>query len=332
MRYSPFKSAFLATTLTTGLLACSTNPTPSSSPNATNTKFVAITQIVEHPALDATREGVKAELAAAGLIVGKNLKLEWQSAQGSPATAAQIASKFVGERPDVIVAIATASAQAVAATTKEIPLIFSAVTDPLGAKLVPNLEKPGGTITGVSALTPIARHLDLIAQITPQAKRIGVLYNAGEPNSLTLLKLLKTEAPKRGMTLVEATVSRSSEVATAARSLVGKVDAVYIPTDNTVVSALESAIQVSIENKLPLYAADTDSVQRGAMAALGYNYYEVGRQTGKLVLQVLNGQKPGDLPVESAKRIELYINLRSAQAMGVTVPDQVQKKADKVFN
>lgn len=330
------KSVTLAATLVATLLGCTSHPA-SQAPNnqtplhQTPTKFVAITQIVEHPALDATRDGVKAELAAAGFTEGKNLKLEWQSAQGSPTTATQIANKFVGDKPDVIVAIATPSAQAVVAIARNIPVIFTAVTDPLGAKLVTNLEKPGGTVTGVSALTPIDKHLDLIAKITPKAKRIGVLYNAGEANSLTLLKLLKQEAPKRGMTLVEATVARSSDVATAARSLVGKVDAIYIPTDNTVVSALESVIQVGTENKLPIYAGDSDSVKRGALAALGYNYYEVGRQTGQIVLQVLNGEKPGNIPVESAKKNEFYLNLKSAKQMGVSISETVKAEADRVI-
>ncbi|MGE5655739.1 MAG: ABC transporter substrate-binding protein [Actinomycetota bacterium] len=333
---SSLKSVTLAATLVATLLGCTSHPA-SQAPNnqtplhQTPTKFVAITQIVEHPALDATRDGVKAELAAAGFTEGKNLKLEWQSAQGSPTTATQIANKFVGDKPDVIVAIATPSAQAVVAIARNIPIIFTAVTDPLGAKLVTNLDKPGGTVTGVSALTPIDKHLDLIAKITPKAKRIGVLYNAGEANSLTLLKLLKQEAPKRGMTLVEATVARSSDVATAARSLVGKADAIYIPTDNTVVSALESVIQVGIENKLPIYAGDSDSVKRGALAALGYNYYEVGRQTGKIVLQVLNGEKPGNIPVESAKKNEFYLNLKSAQKMGVSISETVKAEADRVI-
>lgn len=336
MMHSPLKSATIATTLAATLFGCSAGSSPQATQNQTPqnqtaTKFVAITQIVEHPALDATREGVKAELAAAGFTEGKNLKLEWQSAQGSPATAAQIASKFAGEKPDVIVAIATPSAQAAVAVAKEIPVIFTAVTDPLGAKLVTNLEKPGGTVTGVSALTPIDKHLDLIAKIIPSAKRIGVLYNGGEANSLTLLKILKKEAPKRGMTIVEATVARSSDVVTAARSLVGKADAIYIPTDNTVVSALESVIQVGIENKLPVFSGDTDSVKRGTIASLGYNYYDVGRQTGKLVLQVFNGKNPGNIPVETAKKIELYVNLKSAQAMGITIPESVKSLADKVI-
>ncbi|HEY9636139.1 MAG TPA: ABC transporter substrate-binding protein [Coleofasciculaceae cyanobacterium] len=333
------KSAMVATVVIATTMAChSSQPTsqgvsqrPSTSSESTSNKFVAVTQIVEHPALNATRDGVKAELEAAGYKVDKNLKWEWQSAQGQPATATQIASQFVGKKPDVMVAISTPSAQAVVSATRDIPVVFTAVTDPLGAKLVPNMNKPGGLVTGVQAIAPIGKHLDLISKIIPKAKRIGVLYNAGEPNAVTLVNLLKREAPVRGINLVEATVVSSGEVATAARSLVGKADVIYVPTDNTVVSALESVIQVGRENKLPVFSGDNDSVARGAIASLSYNYFDVGRQTGQVVVRILNKEKPGDIAVEPAKKLELHVNPKSAEAMGVKIPESVLKDAAKVI-
>ncbi|WP_204104131.1 MULTISPECIES: ABC transporter substrate-binding protein [Spirulina sp. CCY15215] len=328
------KSAFITTLLATTLLGCGQSPESTdtkSSESKTTEKFVAITQIVEHPALDATREGVKDELAEAGLKEGENLKWEWESAQGNPSTAAQIASKFVGDRPDVIVAIATPSAQAIISATKEIPVIFTAVTDPIGAKLVENLEKPGELVTGVTDLSPIGEQLDLIKEITPEVKRVGVLYSAGESNSVSLVELLKKEAISRNLEIVEATAAQSSNVATAAQSLIGKVDVIYVPTDNTIVSALEAAIQVATENKIPLYAGDTDSVERGAIAALSFNYYDVGRQTGKIVLEVLEGKKPGDIPVQSVEKLQLFVNLKAAEAMGVEIPESVKSRAEKVI-
>jgi putative tryptophan/tyrosine transport system substrate-binding protein len=293
---------------------------------AADKKTVAITQIVEHPALDACRKGVEEELKAQGLDVTWN----YESAQGNPGTAAQIARKFVGEAPDAIVAISTPSAQTVVAATKDIPVIFTAVTDPVGAKLVADPKKPGGNVTGMTDLSPIAQHLDLIARITPNAKRIGVIYNPGEANSVTLVGLVKEHAPARGMTIVEAAAPRSNDVLAAARSLVGKVDAVYVPTDNTVVSALEGVIKTGIENKLPIYAGDTDSVPRGAIAALGFNYYDVGRQTGQIVARVLKGEKPGDIAVEGIEKTELAVNPKSAEAMGVTIPADVIAEAKTV--
>lgn len=331
MFYFSLRSTVITTILMAGLWGCNSGQSPQTSNSTTAQKYVAVTQIVEHPALDATRQGVQDELEAAGLKAGENLKWEWESAQGNPTTAAQIANKFVGENPDLIVAISTPSAQAAVATARSIPVIFTAITDPLAAKLVSNLEKPGGLVTGVMDFAPVAQHLDLITEISPQTKRIGVLYNPGEANSVSLVNLLKTETQKRGLTLVEAPANRSSDVATATRSLVGKADAVYIPTDNTIVSALESAIQVGIENQLPIYSGDTDSVKRGAIASLGFNYYDVGRETGKIVLQVLNGQKPGDIPVKNIQEYELFINTKSAKAMKVQIPEAVQKRANQII-
>jgi putative tryptophan/tyrosine transport system substrate-binding protein len=293
---------------------------------AAETKSVAITQIVEHPALDACRKGVEDELKAQGIEV----TWTYESAQGNPGTAAQIARKFVGEAPDAIVAISTPSAQTVVAATKDIPVIFTAVTDPVGAKLVGDPKKPGGNVTGMSDLSPIAKHLDLIARITPKAKKIGVISNPGEANSVTLVGLLKEHAPARGMTIVEAAAPRSNDVLAAARSLVGKVDAIYVPTDNTVVSALEGVIKTGMENKLPVYAGDTDSVPRGAIAALGFNYYDVGRQTGTILARVLKGEKPGDIAVQGVEKTELAVNPKSAEAMGVTIPADVIAEAKTV--
>ena len=308
----------------------------SGAPNAvsedTDSKFVAITQIVEHPSLDLVRDGVKEELAAAGYEEGKTLEWMWESAQGNPAIAAQIASKFAGEQPDLIIAIATPSAQAVVSATDNIPVLFSAVTDPLGAKLLNNPDQPEGLVTGVSDLSPVAQQLDLIAEIAPELKRIGVVYNAGEANSVSLINLLKQETPSRNMILVEATVSNSAEVATAARSLVGKVDVIYIPTDNTVGSAVDSVIQLGLDNQLPVFAADTDMVKRGAIATLSFNYYDVGRQTGKMALRIFEGEEPGDIPVETAEKLELSLNLGAAEAMGLIIPESVVARADEVFD
>lgn len=226
--------------------------------------------------------------------------------------------------------ISTPSAQAVVGATKSIPVVFTAVTDPVGAKLVPNPEHPGGNVTGMSDLSPIGLHLDLIKEIMPKATHLGVIYNPGEANSMTLLKLLQKEAPGRGLSLVGAPAPRSADVLAAAQSLVGDVDAIYVPTDNTVVTALEAIVKVGTDNQLPVFAGDTDSVPRGAIAALGFNYYDLGRQTGKIVARVLGGEKPGDLPVESVKTTQLFVNPGAAKAMGITLPDPVIKRAKVV--
>ncbi len=291
---------------------------------------VATTAIVEHPALDAARDGVRDELAAAGYVEGKNLRFLYESAQGNPATAAQIARKFVGEAPDVIVPISTPSAQAVVSATDDIPVVFTAVTDPVGAKLVGDPMMPGGNVTGMSDLSPIGKHLDLIKQISPDAKSVGVPFNPGEANSVTLIELIKKEAPARGLTVIEAPATKSSEVLGAAQSLVGKADVIYVPTDNTIVSAFEAVVKVGVDNKVPVYAGDTDSVPRGAIAAVGFNYYDIGRQTGKMVVRILKGEAPGSIAVEGVEITELYVNPGMAEKMGVTIPDSVVAKAKEV--
>ncbi|HRF62127.1 MAG TPA: ABC transporter substrate-binding protein [Candidatus Competibacter sp.] len=294
---------------------------------AESPRTVALTQIVEHPSLDAARHGILDELAAAGYTPGQNLKIDYQNAQGNPITAAQIARKFVGDRPDVIVTITTPSAQAVVAATRELPVVFCSVSDPLGAKLVNNLAKPGGNVTGTSDLSPIAEQLDLIRELSPDVKKLGILYNPGEANSVSLVALLKTQASGKGLQVIEATAPKSGDVLSAARQLAGKAEAIYIPLDNTVVSALEAVIKVGRDARIPVYSADTDSVGRGTVASLGFDYYDVGHQTGQQVVRILRGEKPGDIPVERVKKLNLYINLQAAEAMGVTIPDPVRQRA-----
>ena len=290
-------------------------------------KHVAIVQIVEHPSLDAVHQGIVDELADAGFVANQNFKLDYQNAQGNPATAAQIARKFIGDTPDVIIAISTPAAQAVAAATRDIPIVFSAVSDPVGAKLVRDMAHPEGNITGTSDVAPLAEQLGLIKEITPNAKTLGVIYNSGEANSVSLVGLLKELAASRGFTIIEAVASKSSEVLNAARKLAGNVDAIYIPLDNTVISALEAVIKVGREAKIPIYSADTDSVDRGTLAALGFDYYDVGRQTGQQVVRILKGEKPSAIPVERVNRLNLFANPEAAEAIGLTLPEAVLERA-----
>ncbi len=293
-------------------------------------KFVAVTAIVEHPALDAVRDGVKEGLASEGFEEGKNLKWKYQSAQGNTGTAAQIARQFIGEKPDAIVAIATPSAQSVVAATKSIPVVYSAVTDPVAAQLVKSMEASGSNVTGVSDELVLEKQIELIKQVLPDAKRVGMVYNPGEANSSVVVKRLKELLPKSGMTLVEASAPRSVDVGSAARSLAGKVDVIYTNTDNNVVSAYEALVKVGNESKIPLIASDTDSVKRGAIAALGINYKDLGTQTGKMVARILKGEKPGDIASETSNTLELFVNPGAAQKQGVTLDENFVKSAKVV--
>ncbi len=296
--------------------------------------LISVNQFVEHPALDAVLRGLQDDLQEHG--VAADFKVH--NAQANMGTAVQIGQQMIGERADLLVAIATPSAQATVQALRKAPkdvqrpLLFTAVTDPVAAGLVAAFDRPGDQVTGVSDLLPLAEHLQMIVTYRPQLKRLGVLYNAGEANSKATLAALQRLAEQNGVTIVEATAAKTADVHAAAKSLVGRCDAVFIPTDNTIVSALESVLKVGGENRLPIFAADVDSVARGAVAAMGFDYYQHGRQTGAMARKILAGTKPSALPVEYQQELQLHINLKAAEAMGAPAPPQLIDRAAKLYH
>ena len=297
---------------------------------AAHAQTVKVLSIVDHPALDAIRDGVRAELKAEGYGDDK-LKWEYQSAQGNTGTAAQIARKFIGDKPDVIVAIATPAAQAVVASTKSVPVVYSGVTDPVAAQLVKGWGPTGTNVTGVSDKLPLDRQVALIKRVVPNAKTVGMVYNPGEANSVVVVKELKEILAKQGMTLKEAAAPRTVDIGPASKSLIGKVDVIYTNTDNNVVSAYEALVKVANEAKIPLVAGDTDSVKRGGIAALGINYGDLGRQTGKVVARILKGEKPGAIASETSSNLELFVNTGAAAKQGATLAPDLVKDAKTVI-
>lgn len=298
---------------------------------ANDVKNVAITAIVEHPALDTIRKGVIEELAHEGFVDGKNIKIDFQSAQGSTATAAQIARKFVGDKADVIIPITTPSAQPVVAATRTIPVVFSGVTDPVAAKLVKSREPSGTNVTGISDHKPIEPQLALVQQLVPNVKSLGFVYSAGEVNSTIVLKELEEAAKKANIKVVPVAVQRSADIGTAARSLQGKVEAIYITEDNGVVSAYEALHKAALEAKIPVIAADRDTVKRGALAAYSINQYDIGVETGKVAARVLRGEKAGTIPTADLEKLDLSINQQTAKELGVSVPESLVKQAKETF-
>ncbi|MCW8346758.1 ABC transporter substrate-binding protein [Vibrio sp. ZSDZ65] len=294
------------------------------------TAKVAVSQIVEHPALDATRQGLVDGLKANGYEEGKNLEFDYKTAQGNPAIAVQIARQFVGERPDVLVGIATPTAQALVSATRDIPVVFTAVTDPVGAKLVKQLEQPGKNVTGLSDLSPVDQHVELIKEIMPDVKTIGVVYNPGEANAVSLMTLLKESTKKHGIELVEATALKSADVQTATQAIVSKSDIIYALIDNTVASAIEGMIVSANQAKTPVFGAATSYVERGAVASLGFDYYQIGVQTADYVAKILDGKAPGELDVKVAKGSDLVINATAAKKLGLTIPKTVMDRATSV--
>ena len=296
---------------------------------------IGVTQIVSHPALDADAKGFEKALADAGFKEGVDVTYDRQNAQGDMANAQTIAQKFLDAKVDMIHSIATPTSQAVVKTIKNIPVVFSSVTDPVDAGLVPKTSPPGtksGTnVTGVSDRWPIALQFERYTKFVPKAKKWGTIYNAGDANSMVHIKEMREAAKKLGVELIEATISTSAETMQAAQSLAGKVQAINITSDNTAVSAFEAIVKVCNEKKIPLFAGDVDSVPRGAIAAYGLDYFLIGLSAGKKAAQVLKGQKPGDVPWGPAEKFSLVVSEKAAKTQGVVIPPDLLKKADKVI-
>lgn len=297
-------------------------------------KKIGISQVVTHPALDATRQGIIDGLAAEGYVEGDNLEIDYQNSEGDPSLFASIAQQFVSDKVDIIVSIATPNSQAAisAAEGTDIPVVFTAVTDPVGSGLISNWEShPNENATGVSDMIVVSDDVDLIVEILPGIQTLGTLYNAGEANSVFLVEKLNEACDDKGIEVVERTVSTSADVLTAAQSLVGQVDAIWIGTDNTVVTGFEALVGVCEENDIPLFAADEDSIVRGGIAAYSFDYYDIGYQTGEMVAKILDGEDASQIPVEKGKVISLSVNTAAAERMGVTLPQAVIDRAATVY-
>lgn len=311
---------------------CSDTSASSSSSNSSSLN-IGIVQIVEHPSLDAARNGFLDVLAENGYKEGENLVVNYENAQGDMPTLNSIAQSIAGDEPDLILAIATPSAQAVANATKgtSIPVLFTAVTDPVAAGLVESMEKPNTNLTGTTDMAPIEDQIKLILEIDPSVQKVGVIYNTGEVNSVVQVDLVKEIAKELGVEIVEAVATSTHEVDQAANSLVGKVDAIYVPTDNVAVTALEAIVQAAENNNILLVSAEKDSVYRGTVATIGLDYYKLGRQTGEMALKILAGEgKPQDMPVEVQEQKDIIINLKAAKASNITIPQELLEKAAEI--
>jgi len=301
----------------------------SASPSADTTQAftIGISQIVTHPALDATVQGFQDALEEAGY---SNVTYDLQNAEGDMATTASIAQKFAGDDLDLVLGVATPTAQALAKQITDVPVLFTAVTDPVGAGLVDDPAAPAANVTGVSDMQPVKPILELATTFRPDAKNVGMVYNAGESNSVFLVEQAEKDAATMGLTIVKAPASTSAEVQAAAKSLIGRVDAIAVIGDNTAVSALESIVKVCDENDIPLVAGDPDSVKRGAVACYGFDYYDLGKQTGAMAAQIMAGTPVTDVPVQFAENLQLSVNEAAATAQGVTLPqDMIDEAVNK---
>ncbi len=280
---------------------------------------IGVTQIVEHPSLDAARKGI--EKAIKDKAPEKKVKIEYQSAQGDFGTAQLIAKSYVSSKKDMIVAISTPSAQAALNATKTIPIVYTAVTDGASAGL------KGDNITGTSDMSPLDKQISLINDILPKAKKVGFLYNPSEQNSLLLLKKFNEIAKVKGLTVVEKGVSSVNDINLAIDSLLGQIDVLYIPTDNLVVSSASLVLQKANRKKVPVISSIEDIVKKGALATESIDYEKLGYQTGERIVEILNGKNPKAIPVETLKETTLIINKKAAQTYKIDLNSTKLKNA-----
>lgn len=282
---------------------------------------IGVIQLVEHSALDANYKGFVDGLAEAGYVDGKNIKIDYHNAQGEQVNCVTIAEKLINDRDNLIFAIATPAAQAVANLTKDIPILISSVTDPESAKLVQKNTAPGGNVTGTSDLTPCAAQIDLLKKIVPNAKTVGMLYCSSEQNSYFQIALAKAACDKLGLKYIDGTVSNANEIQQVVSSLCGKVDAIYSPTDNMIAAGMTLVSQVANESKIPVICGEEGMVKSGGLATYGINYYELGKQTAKMAVEILrDGKNPAEMPIEYLQNCDLTVNPETEKALGITVP------------
>lgn len=310
--FTQFFSKFFSVLVAFTLIACE----PSKKP------LVTITQIAPHPSLDAIRQGILDELKEQN----QDVEIVFDNAQGNIALAVQIAEKQASLSPKVMVSITTPSTQAVYNTARKhgIPVVFSAVSDPGSAKLIDPATHKGKGISGVSDLAPVEQQLELILKIQPHLKKLGILYNAGEANSIAVVAKFKNLAAKKGIEIIEKTAMNTQEVSTAASSFIGQVEAIYIPNDNTIISSLPTVLK-TIDNKIPVYSSDPESVQRGCIATATFGQYQIGRETGKMLVAVLNGTPLEELPVKQMEKVEVFINSEAAKKLSIEIPKELQQ-------
>ena len=321
-------AAGIALTLSLGLLA-GCGGEKKAADNSKKIVNVGIVQLVEHDALDAANKGFIAGMAAKGFKENENVKYDRQNAQADQSNLQNIAQRFVSNKVDLICAIATPAAQTMANATKDIPIVATAVTDYEAAKLVASNSEPKGNVTGTSDMNPIKEQLELLLKLVPGAKTIGTIYCSSEVNSQLQAELLKKYAAEKGVQVEEATVSNVNDIQQAAQSLVGKVDAVYVPTDNVLASAMPTLAQVTEPAKLAVVCGEGGMVMAGGVATLAIDYYQLGEQTGEMAGDILSGKtKPQTMPIQLQKSFKVIINKENAEKIGIKIPEDLLKAAE----
>ena len=315
----------MASALMLSLAGCSQAGGSSSSGEA-ETLRIGIIQPMEHESLDAAREGFVQALADHGYTDGDTIVLDYQNAQGDSSALLTISQRFVGDDCDLVLAIGTGAAQSIASQTSDIPVLITAVTDPVDAGLVQSSEAPGTNVTGTNDMNPIREQLELIPEILPDAQTVGLLYTSSEDNSILQIEEAKAILEEMNLDYVEQTVTGSNDVQQAVQSIVTRCDAIYIPTDNTFASAMPLVGSVVMESGTPVICGATGMVEAGGLITLGLNYYNLGYQTGEMAVQVLEGADPASMPVQSQNQYDYVVNEEMLSALGMELPQSLLEK------
>lgn len=309
--------------------ACSSSQIANNN-NKIKTVRIGITQIVEHPALDSARKGFIEALKSKGYEEGKNLKIDYENAQGDMATTQTIAQNFVSNKENLILAIATPSAQAAYNATKNIPIVITAVTDPVKAGLAKSLEKPDTNVTGTSDNVPIEKQLQLLKELIPGSRNLGVIYNTSESNSEVQIENLKKAAPNFNLHLVTVGITNVNEIPQALSSILGNIDVLYIPTDNMVASSMPLIINQCYSKNIPVIGSEKGEVTNGALATTGIDYNKLGFQTGLIAVDIINGKSPKDIPILTSSEMQMVINVDAVKKLNIVIPDDINNKAEKI--
>ena len=309
------------------IVSCSSGNTGNTSNSENNLLKIGILQLIEHDALDASYRGFVDGLKEAGYEDGKNITIDYQNAQGEQANCVTIGQKFVNDKSDLILAIATPAAQAVANMTKDIPILVTAVTDPAAAKLVADNDAPGGNVTGTSDLTPVDAQIELLSQITPNLKTVGLLYCSSEQNSVFQMDIAKKKLESMGLKYIDATVTSANEIQQVVQSLIGKVEAIYTPTDNMIAAGMATVALVAEPAKIPVVCGEGGMTMLGGTATYAISYYELGKLTATQAITILKGEKqPADMPIETLKSFDLVVNTNMVNSIGITIPESLYNK------
>ena len=291
---------------------------------------LGVLQLLSHPALDAIYQGIQDELAKEGYEAGKNLEIDFQNAQGDQSNLASMSEKLVSNKNDVIVGITTPATLSLANVTKDIPIVMGGITYPVEAGLIKDEKKPGNNITGVSDRTPIKQQLEIMKQVVPTLKTVGILYTSSEDNSVKQAKQAEEDAKALGLEVKVATIANTNDIQQVTESLASQVEAIFVPIDNTIASAMATVVKATDAKKIPVFPSADTMVADGGVLGLGVDQYQIGVETAKMVVEVLKGAKPADTPIKLANEGVIYLNEEKAKELGITIPADIAQKAQKV--